>query len=159
MNDSNLTRLLLRIKKKKKNAFRSGLPICHELWDIVFILFFIFLALLVDVRTRSSSGEQRGFTKAPSLLRLYPGEQSNKTCLEVVLIFCNSFPSFLIMIFTQELPASYNCKSVVYYTYSRCYSSRHSTQMFTPFLALDYTWYHVIRRSDPYWAGLSSNFK
>ena len=30
--DSNLTRLLLRKKKKfKKTAFRSGLPICHEL--------------------------------------------------------------------------------------------------------------------------------
>ena len=28
-------------KKKtlKKNAFRSGLPICHELWDITFIVF------------------------------------------------------------------------------------------------------------------------
>ena len=44
--DSNLARLLLRKKKKKKtvkkkNAFRSGLPICHELWDIVLI----FLAL------------------------------------------------------------------------------------------------------------------
>ena len=42
--DSNLTRLLLRKKKKKKkslkkNAFRSGLPICHELWDIAFIFF------------------------------------------------------------------------------------------------------------------------
>ena len=38
--DSNLTRLLLRKKKKKnvkKTAFRSGLPICHELWDIAFI--------------------------------------------------------------------------------------------------------------------------
>ena len=44
VNDSNLTRLLLRKKKKKpvkKPAFRSGLPICHELWDIAFI----FLAL------------------------------------------------------------------------------------------------------------------
>ena len=32
-------------KKKllKKNAFRSGLPICHELWDIAFV----FLALLL----------------------------------------------------------------------------------------------------------------
>ena len=29
-------RLLLR---KKKNAFRSGLSICHELWDIAFIFF------------------------------------------------------------------------------------------------------------------------
>ena len=38
--DSHMTRLLLR-KKKKKNAFRSCLPICHELWDIAFI----FLAL------------------------------------------------------------------------------------------------------------------
>ena len=40
--DSNLTRLLLRKKKKKhvkKTAFRSGLPICHELWDIGFIFF------------------------------------------------------------------------------------------------------------------------
>ena len=39
--DSNLTRLLLRREKKtlKKNAFRSGLPICHELWDIAFIFF------------------------------------------------------------------------------------------------------------------------
>ena len=39
--DSNLTRLLLREKKKKfkKTAFRSGLPICHELWDIAFIFF------------------------------------------------------------------------------------------------------------------------
>ena len=26
-------------KKKKKTAFRSGLPICHELWDIAFIFF------------------------------------------------------------------------------------------------------------------------
>ena len=41
--DSNLTRLLLRKKKKKKSlkktAFRSALPICHELWDIAFIFF------------------------------------------------------------------------------------------------------------------------
>ena len=40
--DSNLTRLLLKKEKKKnvkKNAFRSGLPICHELWDIAFIFF------------------------------------------------------------------------------------------------------------------------
>ena len=39
--DSNLTRLLLREKKKKKTfkkkRVRSGLPICHELWDIAFI--------------------------------------------------------------------------------------------------------------------------
>ena len=42
----NLTRLLLRKKKKKKKkktvkktAFRSGLPICHELWDIAFIFY------------------------------------------------------------------------------------------------------------------------
>ena len=45
VNDSNLTCLLLRGKKKKKTlvkktAFRSGLPICHELWDITFIFFF-----------------------------------------------------------------------------------------------------------------------
>ena len=43
VNDSNLTRLLLKKKRKKKpvkkNAFRSGLPICHELWDIAFIFF------------------------------------------------------------------------------------------------------------------------
>ena len=26
-------------KNVKKNAFRSGLPICHELWDITFIFF------------------------------------------------------------------------------------------------------------------------
>ena len=39
VNVSNLTRLLLR---KKKNAFRSGLPICHELWDIAFFFFFFF---------------------------------------------------------------------------------------------------------------------
>ena len=25
-------------KNLKKNAFRSGLPICHELWDIAFIV-------------------------------------------------------------------------------------------------------------------------
>ena len=45
--DSNLTRLLLRKKKKtvKKTAFRSGLPICHELWDIAFI----FCSLKVQV--------------------------------------------------------------------------------------------------------------
>ena len=35
--DSNLTRLLLR--KKKKNAFRSGLSIYHELWDSIFFFF------------------------------------------------------------------------------------------------------------------------
>ena len=33
--DSHLTRLLLR----KKSIFRSGLPICHELWDIESIFF------------------------------------------------------------------------------------------------------------------------
>ena len=27
-------------EKKKKPAFRSGLPICHKLWDIAFIFFF-----------------------------------------------------------------------------------------------------------------------
>ena len=40
--DSNLTHLLLRRKKKmlkKKNTFRSGLPICHKLWDIAYIFF------------------------------------------------------------------------------------------------------------------------
>ena len=52
VNDSNRTRLLLRKKEKKrkkktlkKNAFRSGLPICHKLWDIAFI----FLALCIRV--------------------------------------------------------------------------------------------------------------
>ena len=47
--DSNLTLLLLRRKKKKplkKNAFRSGLPICHELWDIAFIFFFSLMKLV-----------------------------------------------------------------------------------------------------------------
>ena len=42
VNDSNLTHLLLRKKKKKKKkpvkkpAFRSGPPICHELWDSIY---------------------------------------------------------------------------------------------------------------------------
>ena len=52
--DSNLTRLLLRKKKKKKkktlkkNTFRSGLPICHELWDIAFIFFSLILVKIQD---------------------------------------------------------------------------------------------------------------
>ena len=53
--DSNLTRLLLREKKKnikkkkkkkKKKPFRSGPPICHELWDTAFI----FLALYCNTQ-------------------------------------------------------------------------------------------------------------
>ena len=33
-------------KNVKKNAFRSGLPICHELWDIAFIFFSLILQKL-----------------------------------------------------------------------------------------------------------------
>ena len=41
MTNSNLKCLLLREKKiNKKNAFRSGFPICHKLWDIEFFFFF-----------------------------------------------------------------------------------------------------------------------
>ena len=45
-------------KKKnllKKNAFRSGLPICHELWDIAFIflaLFCLYLMYCLNLSTK-----------------------------------------------------------------------------------------------------------
>ena len=46
----NLTHLLLRekknVKKKKKNAFRSGLPICHKLWDKEFFSYSLIISLL-----------------------------------------------------------------------------------------------------------------
>ena len=55
VDDSNLTRLLLRKKNllKKTHLYRSGLAICHELWDIAFIFFLALSWLCVSKQNKT----------------------------------------------------------------------------------------------------------
>ena len=60
--------LLKKKKKKKKKAFMSGLPICHELWDIAFIFFSLLLLIFIS---HFSANEHFKLTKGSKLFLLF----------------------------------------------------------------------------------------
>ena len=104
-------------KVKKKNAFRSGLPICHELWDMAFIFFslIVVLKILLPINTLFRKFHHpRWFTTNNTVIIYFL-----QVSLSFDQVFYNYKFTLSLVIIRDASSVILGCSSVAFFAWSR----------------------------------------